>query len=286
MITEVKAYSAWNSAPILPLEANGRAETDLIQIRHIDGLDPVKASVNTSPYGAVDGASYVGSSVPARNIVLTIKPNPDWDNWTYESLRKLVYQYFMPKLATRLVFISDDIDPVEISGFVESCENNMFSKDPEILVSIICPDPYFTAVNSIVLTGTTIDFNGVSTLIEYEGDIETGFKLKVTYANAPEPLFLAVQMGDLGSSGTSYITIETTVNTTKYFEMNTIQMKKYSQSVNISTGAITNLLQKIGVQQGDMWPVLKPGDNELSVITFAEGTQDWELSYYLRYGGL
>ena len=72
MLTEVKAYSSWRSAPTLPLSDSGRAETDLIQIRNIDGLDPVKASVNTSPFGSVDGASYVGSSVESRNIVLTI----------------------------------------------------------------------------------------------------------------------------------------------------------------------------------------------------------------------
>lgn len=286
MITEVKAYSAWNSAPTLPLDVAGRAETDLIQIRNIDGLDPVKASVNTSPYGSIDGGSYIGSNVPSRNIVLTIKANPNWDDWTYESLRKLVYQYFMPKLATRLVFISDDIDPVEISGVVESCENNMFSKDPEILVSIVCPDPYFTAVDPIVLTGQTIDFGDTPAVVAYAGNVETGFKLKVSYAAGSSPLSLAVQMGDLGAPDTSYITIETTVDANKYFEMSTVQMKKYFQSVNVSGGAITNLLSKVGTQQGSMWAKLRPGNNKLSVITFSAGTQDWELSYYARYGGL
>ena len=51
MLTEVKAYSSWQSAPTLLLSDTGRAETDLVQIRNIDGLDPVKASVNTSPLG-------------------------------------------------------------------------------------------------------------------------------------------------------------------------------------------------------------------------------------------
>ncbi len=286
MITEVKAYSAWNSAPILPLDVNGRAETDLIQIRNIDGLDPVKASVNTSLYGSIDGESYTGSSVPKRNIVLTIKANPNWDDWTYESLRKLVYQYFMPKLATRLVFYMDDMDPVEISGIVESCENNMFSKDPEILVSIVCPDPYFTAVDAIVLTGQTVEDDATPTVIEYEGNIEAGFKLKVTWVNNPAPSLLSVQMGDLGVPGTSYINVEATIDNTKYFEMNTVQMKKYIRSVNVLTGAITNLLSKVSAQQGDMWAVLTPGENELSVITHSAEVQDWELSYYARYGGL
>lgn len=286
MLTQVKAYSSWRSAPVLPLGAEGRAETDLLQIRNIDGLDPVKASVNTTPFGSVDGSSYAGSSVPSRNIVLTIHPNPNWDNWTFEALRRLVYQYFMPKLPTKLVFYSDDMVPVEISGIVESVGNNMFSKDQELLVSIVCPDPYFTALNPIVITGQTIQFDGEPTLIQYAGNVETGFKLKVTYVENPTSFFIAVQLGDLGAAGTSYITIEDVVNAANYFEMNSVDMKKYSQSVNVSTGVITNLLSKIGVQQGDMWPTLKPGQNELYVITDQDGVQDWELSYFARYGGL
>jgi hypothetical protein len=43
VLTVVKAYSAWQSAPTLPLSEDGRAETDLVQIRNIDGLDPVTA---------------------------------------------------------------------------------------------------------------------------------------------------------------------------------------------------------------------------------------------------
>ncbi len=114
MLTEVKAYSAWQSAPTLLLNPTGRSETDLIQIRNIDGLDPVKASVNTSSYGSVDGASFTGSAVSTRNIVLTVHPNPDWDIWTHESLRRLIYSYFMPKRPIRLVFYSDDTISAEL----------------------------------------------------------------------------------------------------------------------------------------------------------------------------
>ena len=163
MLTEVKAYSSWRSAPTLPLSDGGRPESDLIQLRNIDGLDPVKAAVNTSPFGSVDGASHTGSSVLTRNIVLTLHPNPNWDNWTFESLRRLLYSYFMPKRQTRLVFYSDDMIPVEISGIVESVSVNIFSKDPELQVSIVCPDPYFTALEPTVLTGQTVRSAGFST---------------------------------------------------------------------------------------------------------------------------
>ena len=177
MLTEVKAYSSWRSAPTLPLDDGGRAETDLIHVRNISGLDPVKASVNTSPFGSVDGASLTGSSVLTRNIVLTLHPNPNWKDWTYEALRRLLYSYFMPKLQVKLVFYSDDMIPVEISGVVEDVSVNIFSKDPELNVSIICPDPYFTALEPTVITGLT---NDDPVTVDYGGTIEAGMHVKVT----------------------------------------------------------------------------------------------------------
>jgi Phage tail protein len=277
VLTEVKAYSSWRSAPTLQLDADGRAETDLIQIRNIDGLDPVKASVNMSPYGSIDGASFTGSSVLSRNIVLTLKPNPNWDTWTYEKLRRLLYSYFMPKLVTRLVFYSDDMDPVEIYGVVETVSVNMFSKEPEIQVSIVCPDPYFTSLVPTIVTGT----NGVLATFDYNGSVEGGVVIKVSHVSG-NPTTIGIQLGDPKAT---YFGVTAGVTSTKYFELSSIPMRKYVQNVNIGTGVIENLLSNVYIQEGSLWPVLEPGENEFKVIT-DDGVQDYELIFYERFGGL
>lgn len=282
MLTEVKAFSSWRSAPTLLLDENGRAESDLIQIRNITGLDPVKASVGTSPYGAIDGASYVGSSVLTRNIVLTLHPNPDWDTWSYETLRQLIYSYFMPKRATRLVFQSDHMIPVEIYGIVESVAVNPFSKDPEVLVSIICPDPYFSSVEPTVITGQTVRSDGDVIVVEYNGTIETGINVQVTAVDVPNPTDIGIQLGD---PRITYFATYATVDESTYFEMSSIPMQKFVQNVAIGTGVITNLLNKVHVQEGSAWPTLQPGENEFAVVT-DQGIQDWELTYFERFGGL
>jgi Phage tail protein len=280
VLTEVKAYSSWKSAPTLPLDDYGRAETDLIQIRDIQGLDPVKASVNTSPYGSIDGAAHVGDSVLTRNIVLTVGINPNWGTWSYESLRRLLYEYFMPKRQVRLVFTSDDMAPVEISGVVESAEINQFSNDPEFVVSVICPDPYFTAVDPEVVTGQSVRTGGPITAIHYDGNVETGMHVQVTYSSGASPTVIGVQVGD---PSYLYFNVAAGVSASKYFEMNSLPMQKYVQNVDLSSGVITNLLSKL--QQGSDWPILQPGETDFSVITDA-GVQDWELRYYERFGGL
>jgi len=280
VLTRLEAYSSWLDAPTLSLSDTGREETDLIQIRDIQGLDPVKAAVNTSPFGSVDGVAYLGSSVPYRNIVLTLHPNPDWNDWTYESLRRLLYSYFMPKLLTQLIFYSDDIPPVEIYGYVEDCNVNPFSKDPEMQVSIICPDPYFTALNATVITGHATRSNSTPVEIEYNGTIEAGINVELTWVSNPAPTYVRVQIDDpsLGS-----YQVAASVSATQYFLMNSLAGQRYAQTVSLSTGVITNLLSKI--QDGSIWPTLQPGTNDFSVIT-DQGSQDWQLTYYERYGGL
>lgn len=280
MLTEVKAYSSWASAPTLLLDQDGRPETDLVQIRNIDGLEPVKASVNTSLFGSVDGAAYTGASIPGRNIVLTIHPNPDWHTWKYEDLRKLIYSYFMSKRPVRLVFYSDEDPPVEILGIVESVDNNIFSKDQEFNVSVICPDPYFVSKDPKVITGQTIRSGGAPRVVTYDGSVETGFRVKVSFSSGTAPTTIGIQVGD---PKISYFNLTATVGSTLYVDMSSIAMQKYIQNVSIGSGVITNLLSKM--QEGSTWPLFQPGDNDFSVVT-DQGVQDWELSFYERFGGL
>lgn len=282
MLTELKAYSPWASAPKLLLDAAGHEETDLLQIRNIQGLDPVKAAVNTSPFGSVDGVALTGTQVPARNIVITIRPNPDWDTWTIDGLRQLLYLYFMPKGSTRLVFYDDEKSPRAISGIVESVEINPFSKDVEFQISIICPDPYFESLNPIVLTGSSSD--GSAPLdIQYDGTIETGINLKVTHQTNPDPNYIYIQIGD-PTLQFFHVSKSAIVNSTVYFVASSVPGDKYVRQVKTGTGVITNLLNNL--QSGSSWPVLTPGSNDFSIITDSPGKQEWELTYVERFGGL
>ena len=284
MLAGVKAYSSLQSAPTLFNTEVGRAETDFLQIRNIDGLDPVVASVGTTPYGSSDGEAYVGSSVLSRNIVLTVHPNPDWDHWSPESLRRLLYSYFMPKQVVRLVFYSDDMDPVEITGVVESFAANQFSKDPEYIASIICPDPYFSSVDPKIYAGQT---NQPGIDIEYGGSVPTGIQLTSEFVSGTVPGQLSIQIGNPALQFCKVIT-PSIVSATKQFQLSSVPRNKFVQNVITSganAGKITSLLSNITTQAGSEWPVLQPGSNIFSVLT-DHGVQNWELTYFEKFGGL
>lgn len=282
MLTEVKAYSSWQSAPALLLDEMGQAETDLIQIRNIEGLNPVKASISGAPLAVVDGSSFTGANVLSRNIVLTIGLNPDWQIWSYEALRRLLYSYFSPKRLTRLRFSSDDIPEVQIDGYVEDVLINQFSSDPEFLVSILCPDPHFVAVEPEIVQGQAIHEMGDFETINYNGNVPAGIFVEVVHVGGSEPSFIGVQ---IGSPAISHFEVEASVSATKYFQMSTVPMHKYVQNVDTSLSTIINLLDKIHIREGSAWPLLQPGENHFHVITDV-GNQDFTLKYYERFGGL
>jgi hypothetical protein len=283
VLTKLKTYSSLQSPPTLLLTDPGKAETDLIQIRDINGLDPVVASVGTVPYGAADGEAYVGSSVLSRNIVLTIHPNPDWNVWSPEALRRLLYSYFMPKQVVRLVFQSDDVADVEIRGVVESFAANMFSKDPEYIASIICPDPYFISTSAFVFTGSS-DYGDIPPSFEYNGNVPAGIQVKVERDSGTAPSEITISMGDPDLSFFK-VTAPAIVSTTKYFRMSSFPMSKYVESVNIDTGKITSLLSNVATSEGAEWPFIQPGVNQF-IVSVNTGVVSWELTYFERFGGL
>ena len=281
MLSIVKAYSAWQSAPTLPLDEAGRAESDLIQIRNIDGLDPVTASIGTQPYGSTDGEAFTGSNVLSRNLVLTLHPNPDWNLWSPEALRRLLYSYFMPKQAVRLELYSDDMEDLEITGVVESLTANMFSDDPEVQASIICPDPYFSAIDPQIISGNTSD--DILDIV-YDGSVPAGIQVKVEQVSGTNPNELTIQIGNPDLTFFKAV-LPNLITSTKYFHMSSLPLNKYSETVNESNGVSTSLLSNLVTEEGSEWPMLLPGTNQFQV-TSDNGVQSWELTYYERFGGI
>ena len=181
MITKIEAYNPKDLSYEFLIISSSLIDSEPIQIRNIDGLGPVKASINTAPFGAIDGEAYRGSSMGKRNIVISFGLNPNWSDETVGSLRQSLYDFFMPKMSTRLRLYSDELPTCDISGYVESCEPNIFSKDPDVQVSIICPDPDFVDIELSTAEGIIgTPEEAVATEIEYIGTRPTGVKLTLS----------------------------------------------------------------------------------------------------------
>jgi hypothetical protein len=291
LLTNVEVYSSLSSAPDLPLQLGGREDVDLIHIRDVTGLGPVKADINTTQYGTGNGGFYTGGEINTRNIVFKLGFNPDWTVHTVSSLRQLVYGYFMSKQQVRLRFFRDDGPTVEIVGYCETNEPSIFSKDPEMEVSIICPDPDFVAVAQSVVAGVanedpdSVDF----TLV---GNIDTTGRLVVTTTTTEEPAFTDP---DPDYDGTFKIEHKTLAAGSEDFTITGSIAEGLSLIIDSAIGNKVaenviglehiNLLNSMTADS--QWLYLHPGTNKIRVIMDA-GAPDkaWTLTYYERFGGL
>lgn len=264
--------------------ADGTEDTDPIQIKKIDGLGPVVATVNTVQYGSVDGEFFNGAITGKRNIVITVGLNPNWANQSPELLRSYLYRYFMPKSKVTLRFTSTHMPQVQIDGYVETFEPNIFEKDPEYQISIICPKSEFAAVTPSSVQGTTLTLlSGSTTTINYEGTLPTGFTLTVS-ANATVTTSTGQFRIVNKNPGTElFIVTAATVSSTQLLEFSSVQGNKHVDTKVISSGVTTDLVSKI--DPISTWPFLDIGPNIFQVLADVYG-QDWTMTYTALYGGI
>lgn len=281
MLTNVEVFAVGVTAPTFANDSDSAAG-DLIQIHNIDGLGPVAAAINTEQYADVEGEFETGNTVGKRNIVISVGLNPDWADQTIESLRRILYQYFTPGQSVRLVFSSTHMPQVQISGYIESMDPNIFSKDPEIPISIICPKPYFVAVTSSSVTGSTVATGDTATTdVAYEGDAAVGFTLDVVQQEA---LTATGEFRLINNTPTTQLlSVTAIVDATHYLSLSTVKGDKYALQQLLPSGAPLDILGD--VVPGSIWSPLNKGVNRLQIMAPTAGL-GWTIRYNALYGGL
>jgi len=141
-------------------------------VTKIDGLGPVKAEIITTGYAASDGEVYQTSKTGKRNLVISLGYRANYSTGaSIEKIRKELYAALPPKAVVKLRFFDEEDAPVEIKGYVESHEPDIFAQDPTVVISILCTLPYFNALSPVTLNS----YNNSMLELNYPGSALTGF---------------------------------------------------------------------------------------------------------------
>ena len=154
----IKAVTVTNNlGESLRMELTNPSSSGLI-IREIEGLGPVKATINFTESANIDGAYENSARLETRNIVLSLQflPKP-----TIEDTRQMTYKYFPVKRNVRL-HVETDNRSCYVDGRVESNEPDIFSKEEGCQISILCADPHFYALAEDMLS-----FYGATPMFEF-----------------------------------------------------------------------------------------------------------------------
>lgn len=247
------------------------------QVRDIEGLNPVRANLVSTGFANMDGEQYQSSRREKRNLILTIGLIPDFIDTSVSTLRHNLYNFFMPKSTITLRFFRTDGVPVRISGRVETFDAPIFTRDPQVSISIVCFDPDFL-VDEIVVPGTSIQ-SPIYTPIVYDGTVSTGLLLELNVTASIEGFTATViRPGETGQA----LTYNGGLIAGDVVTLSTVPGDKYINLLRGST--LTSILS--GVSPYSTWLTLENGENNFGVLIDTPTPQAYNLKYRTRLGGL
>ena len=272
-LVQVELISEMGESIIIPLNDPSQG----YYIYDIEGLDPVKADIVTSSFGATDDDVYQAARRGSRNIVFKLRYNPDYLTTNVRDLRRALYRKLMPKSEIRMRFTTWDMNVVEIQGRVETFVHPLFVRKPESEISVICVKSDFYDLDTIRIDGNTV--TGTADLTHtYDGDVPSGvlFKLNVNRDINDFKLLIRGLNGVTKTLEFAYPLVAGDV-----VEINTQPREKGAYLVR--AGTRQSVLY--GVSPVSDWVNLTPGANYIRVVT-AGAAVPYTIDYVTKYGGL
>ncbi len=298
-------YSFEGPTEEFPYQTTGDDPSGLF-ITEIEGLGPVKASVNMTQLATANGDIYNSSRLAGRNIVIKAR-------FTYaktiEEARLLSYKFFPIGHKVKF-YIETDNRMAETEGYVESNEPVIFSKECEMQVSILCESPFFTSADpednkdtNFSNTEPIFEFiyenegllpvtefgsivNKRENSVYYEGDAETGCIIEIHAVGAAEMIRIYnIKTREMMELDTNKLAALTGAGF-DYGDTITICTIKGRKSITLlRNGVVTNVLNILGKDSD--WFQLAKGDNLFTYTAESGDTNiQFKISTQIIYEGV
>lgn len=248
-------------------------------VEDIDGLDPVKATIISTPFAQMDGEQYQSSRREKRNLMITLGLNPNFAVGTVQDLRDRLYDFFMPKQRIQFRFFRTGKPMVEIWGRVETMDAPKFVKEPKAIISVLCFDPDFYNPTSVIVPGNTTSSSSETTLV-YPGTVETGILFRI-YVNRVLSEFTIYHRPPDDTLRSLVFSTAAPLVANDVVTISTTPGNKYVKLTR--SGVDSSYLFAVTPQSS--WITLFRGNNKLRV--HAEGAAiPYQIEYTTKYGGL
>jgi hypothetical protein len=160
---------------------DGEIKTSPFVLRSIDGLGPsdVDLIISSTLY---TGSVYQGAHPHNKELILKVGYQPDYStDQSVSDLRAQLYSLMTPRLAKPLTVEVQDaarVKVVETTGYIKKMEPNIFSQDPEIIITISCLRPHWKKWGQAIDDPGDVDLTEVFTITN-PGDAPSGFEMVV-----------------------------------------------------------------------------------------------------------
>lgn len=243
----------------------------------VDGFDPVKAELSSSPYVGMDGEDFQAARRGPRQVKFKFDLEPDFVTDTFATLRRRLYEYLMPKSFVKLRCYLDTGLYLDIEAVVEDHSSPMSSEDPEVEVILMCFQPDLVDPRAVTFNGSTVS-TSTNTNINYPGTIETGVvvTMHVNRNLAGFTIYNSIEEGVLAQLDFTYPLINN--------DTLVVSSVKGSKGIKLTrSGVTTSVLYGRSAQS--KWIEFFTGINQFRV--YAPGDPvPFTLGYSVKYGGI
>lgn len=252
-----------SSTVTLPLYSVG-PDTSYVLVA-ADGLGPTEVTLAIAK-NITTGGYYQSKKANLRQVSLRIGLNPDWeDGETPESLRTSLYSILTPRFNdyTMLELLLNGAVVAQTSGQISKCEVSIFTKDPEVLLTLDCVLPYLYSPSDTASTPAITNYGGFSPkkfVVVNSGTAPTGFVAHFKFnAATTGPIILSADYDE-----TTYIQINRDFDLNEVLIVDTRPGSRGIYRENAS-GDQFPILQKLDSKS--LWLDIYPGSNTFYLNT-------------------
>jgi hypothetical protein len=279
-ITSIEIHPA-GSSDICVMSFRDPRRLNPYNVKGISGLDADE--IVSKFYGASGDSSqrYYNLTVPKRDIGILVELNPIFeDNESYSELRDGLYKMIASSRTglVQIIFKDGLTSVAGLSGYIKKMEAGVFTKNPEVSMTIECSDPMLKALERVELD--VEDFGPPSVNIpDTLSTAPHGFTFELEFT-APVAAF---GMSDLTP-------IEWAFAVAPNGGFLTGDVLHFSSEYNNKYLYIMRALTQIHIADkiaaGSNWPVLFPGDNEFQVYILGDDYTWLSIAHYPTYWGV
>lgn len=250
-----------------------------LAIKKVEGIGPAKGTINLTDISTSDGSIFNSSRVGNRNIVLTLEFVPDFAKGrSIEDVRLETYKYFPVKHPLTFEVVTDR-RKAAIVGYVESNEPDIFSDREGCEISILCPDPYFYALDihgsdadgfSAIQGGFEFIFSNedLKKALLHFSDLKLLEEINIPYSGDADT-GMVIHVHAIGAATNIAI-----VKPREYLQMN-VDTDKFSTVKGLTNGLVAGDDLYIDTRRGHKGMTLVRGGKKYNVINALDRGSDW-----------
>lgn len=253
-------------------------------LNKVEGIGQADFDVSSEKTASQDGELYKGATANKRNIVLTVSVIPP-NGKTHDQIREEFFAFFVPRETGTLYFYDGDVAR-KIEYKAESCEFDMDGIFRDVIVSLVCPDPVFHAIQD-----ETADVAAIVGMIEWPlelpAEFEVGIRYETRIANIVNPSSVSRGL-TITFTATGEVVNPSLVEINRQASFRILTTMHAEDQIIVTTGPGNKRVKLIrnGVETninnlwefGGTWLQVEPGEN---TFTFTVDSGDDALSVHL-----